>query len=153
MFLKNIADNENLSVTDSQIKNIRSIFKSDIRSMINFLQSNHTQMDGYSLKIISAEFWENLLLKFKNYNGRIDDIEIFIQDNCVLFNINIVTFLKKFLLYIIRHKTDKIKEKFFIMTKNIMHNIETNETFLLHYFIIRVFRSTKRVVISFHAQF
>ena len=134
-FLKNVVENENLSVTDSQIKNIRSIFKSDIRSMINFLQSNHTQMDGYSLKIISAEFWENLLLKFKNYNGIINDIEIFIQDNCVLFNINIVTFLKKFLLYIIRHKTDKINEMFFIMTKNIMHNIETNEAFLLHYFI------------------
>ena len=122
--------------------------------MINFLQSNHTQMDGYSLKIISAQFWENLLKKFKDYNadGR-DDIEIFIQDNCVLFNINIVTFLKKFLLYIIRHKTDKINEKFFVMTKNIMHNIETNEIFFTTLFYIRIFRSTKRVVISFHGVF
>ena len=104
----NITQKENLSVTDSQIKNIRSIFKSDIRSMINFLQSNHTQMDGYSLKIISAEFWDNLLKKFKDYNEDDNDIKIFIQDNCVLFNINIVTFLKKFLLYIIRYKTDKL---------------------------------------------
>ena len=55
--------------------NIRSIFKSDIRSMINFLQSNHTQIDGNSLKIISSEFWESLLSKFKN-DG--ENVQIFI---------------------------------------------------------------------------
>jgi len=133
MFLKNISEKENLSVSDSQLQNIRSIFKSDIRSMINFLQSNHTQIDGNSLKIISAEFWEKLLKKFKESD---DNVKIFIQDSCVLFNINIVTFLKKFLLFIIRQKTDKITSKFLKLTKNIMHNIETNEMYLLNYFVL-----------------
>jgi replication factor C subunit 3/5 len=136
LFLKNITIKEKLLVDDQQLKNIRSIFKSDIRSMVNFLQSNHTQMDGYSLKIISAEFWESLLSKFKSINDKTTDVEIFIQDSCTSFNINIVTFLKKFLLFIIRHKTEKLTKKFFTMTKNIMHNIETNENYLLHYFII-----------------
>ena len=133
LFLKNIVEKENLSVTDSHLHNIRSIFKSDIRSMINFLQSNHTQIDGNSLKIISSEFWESLLSKFKNDR---ENVQIFIQDSCVLFNINIVTFLKKFLLFVIRNKTDKINKKFLRLTKNIMHNIETNETYLLNYFVI-----------------
>jgi len=133
MFLKNIVKKENLSITDTHLQNIRSIFKSDIRSMINFLQSNHTQIDGNSLKIISSEFWNNLLIKFKN-DG--ENVQIFIQDSCVLFNINIVTFLKKFLLFIIRHKTDKINKKFLGLTKNLMHNIETNESYLLNYFVI-----------------
>ena len=133
IFLKNIVEKENLSITDNHLQNIRSIFKSDIRSMINFLQSNHTQIDGNSLKIISSEFWENLLIKFKN-DG--ENVQIFIQDSCVLFNINIVTFLKKFLLFIIRNKTDKINKKFLSLTKNLMHNIETNESYLLNYFVI-----------------
>ena len=133
IFLKNIVKKENLSITDIHLQNIRSIFKSDIRSMINFLQSNHTQIDGNSLKIISSEFWENLLIKFKN-DG--ENVQIFIQDSCVLFNINIVTFLKKFLLFIIRNKTDKINKKFLSLTKNLMHNIETNESYLLNYFVI-----------------
>ena len=77
--------------------------------MINFLQSNHTQIDGNSLKIISSEFWENLLRKFKDDR---ENVQIFIQDSCVLFNINIVTFLKKFLLFIIRNKTDKINSHY-----------------------------------------
>jgi replication factor C subunit 3/5 len=132
LFLKNISDKENLSVTTSQLQNIQSIFKSDIRSMINFLQSNHTQIDGNSLKIISSEFWESLLQKFKKG----EDVKIYIQDSCVMFNINIVTFLKKFLLFIIRNKTDKLTENFLKLTKNIMHNIETNETYLLNYFVI-----------------
>ena len=132
-FLKNITKKENLSITDNQLQNIRSIFKSDIRSMINFLQSNHTQIDGNSLKIISSDFWEKLLVKFSNDS---DDVQIFIQDSCVLFNINIVTFLKKFLLFIIRNKTDKLTKKFLILAKNIMHNIETNEIFLLNYFVV-----------------
>jgi len=133
LFLKNITKKENLSIKDCQLQNIRSIFKSDIRSMINFLQSNHTQIDGDSLKIISSDFWEKLLNKFKNNN---EDVQIFIQDSCVLFNINIVTFLKKFLLFIIREKTDKITKSFLALTKNIMHNIETNEIFLLNYFVV-----------------
>ena len=57
LFLKNITKKENLSIKDCQLQNIRSIFKSDIRSMINFLQSNHTQIDGDSLKIILSDFW------------------------------------------------------------------------------------------------
>jgi len=133
LFLKNITEKENLSIKDNQLQNIQAIFKSDIRSMINFLQSNHTQIDGDSLKIISAVFWEKLLNKFKNNS---EDVQIFIQDSCVLFNINIVTFLKKFLLFIIRNKTDKITKNFLILTKNIMHNIETNEIFLLNYFVV-----------------
>jgi replication factor C subunit 3/5 len=133
LFLKNITEKENLSIKDNQLQNIQAIFKSDIRSMINFLQSNHTQIDGDSLKIISSDFWEKLLNKFKNNN---EDVQIFIQDSCVLFNINIVTFLKKFLLFIIRNKTDKITKNFLILTKNIMHNIETNEIFLLNYFVV-----------------
>ena len=133
LFLKNITKKENLSIKDNQLQNIQAIFKSDIRSMINFLQSNHTQIDGDSLKIISAVFWEKLLNKFKNNS---EDVQIFIQDSCVLFNINIVTFLKKFLLFIIRNKTDKITKNFLILTKNIMHNIETNEIFLLNYFVV-----------------
>lgn len=133
LFLKNITENENLSIKDNQLQNIQAIFKSDIRSMINFLQSNHTQIDGDSLKIISSVFWEKLLNKFKNNS---EDVQIFIQDSCVLFNINIVTFLKKFLLFIIRKKTDKITKNFLLLTKNIMHNIETNEIFLLNYFVV-----------------
>ena len=133
LFLKNITEKENLSIKDNQLQNIQAIFKSDIRSMINFLQSNHTQIDGDSLKIISAVFWEKLLNKFKNNS---EDVQIFIQDSCVLFNINIVTFLKKFLLFIIRNKTDKITKNFLILTKNITHNIETNEIFLLNYFVV-----------------
>ena len=41
LFLNKINKKEKLNVKKKDIKNIQNIFKSDIRSMINFLQSNH----------------------------------------------------------------------------------------------------------------
>ena len=136
-FLKNIVKSENINVNDSQLQNIKSVYKSDIRSMINFLQSNHTQMDGFSLRIISQEFWKKLFDKFVDKKHTKQEIEVFIQDNCVLFNVNIVTFLKNFMLYIIRNRLNEINIDFLDIVKNVMHNIDTNENYLLNYFIIQ----------------
>ncbi len=136
-FLKNIVKSENINVNDSQLQNIKSVYKSDIRSMINFLQSNHTQMDGFSLRIISQKFWQKLFDKFVDKKHTKQEIEVFIQDNCVLFNVNIVTFLKNFMLYIIRNRLNEINIDFLDIVKNVMHNIDTNENYLLNYFIIQ----------------
>ena len=39
-FLKHIIKNENIQMTRQQLKSIQHLFKSDIRSMINYIQSN-----------------------------------------------------------------------------------------------------------------
>ena len=39
-FLKHIINNENIKMTRQQMKSIQGLFKSDIRSMINYIQSN-----------------------------------------------------------------------------------------------------------------
>ena len=39
-FLKNIVSKENLDISDKSIKSIQSVYQSDIRSMINYIQSN-----------------------------------------------------------------------------------------------------------------
>ena len=43
-FLDKIVKNEKLNIEPSQIKGIQLRFKSDIRSMINYLQSNHNNI-------------------------------------------------------------------------------------------------------------
>ena len=59
-FLQCIVAAENLNISDEHLKNIRSIFKSDIRSMINFLQSNHHQtiMPGFLLSCLMINLHE-----------------------------------------------------------------------------------------------
>ena len=44
MFLKDIIKKENLKITNKQIKDIQYRFKSDIRSMINYIQTNHNNI-------------------------------------------------------------------------------------------------------------
>ena len=39
-FLKNVSDNEKLSLNEDSLMNIQKLFKSDLRSMLNFMQSN-----------------------------------------------------------------------------------------------------------------
>ena len=50
-FLDTIIKKENINITDKQIIAIQENFKSDIRSMINFIQSNHNTI-GLNINII-----------------------------------------------------------------------------------------------------
>jgi replication factor C subunit 3/5 len=60
-FLKNIIEKENLKIDTNNIEYIYKYFDFDIRSMINYLQSNQNNMD--SIKIINDNIIENLLLE------------------------------------------------------------------------------------------
>ncbi len=61
-FLKNIVKKEKLSISQKQLEFIQNKFNSDIRSMINFLQSNYQNIDK-NLKILSNHFFENCYKK------------------------------------------------------------------------------------------
>ena len=50
-FLNIINNNEKLNLTQQQIIDIQTNFKSDIRSMINYMQSNHSTF--FNIKIIN----------------------------------------------------------------------------------------------------
>jgi len=66
-FIENIADKEELNITKHDITLIQRLFKSDIRSMINFLQSNQEFKihDNIQIKIISDSIWIELTDKIK----------------------------------------------------------------------------------------
>ena len=50
-FLSHIIKNEKLNITEKQLKSIQILFKSDIRSMINYLQSNQHNLFIYNKMI------------------------------------------------------------------------------------------------------
>ena len=54
-FLKNIAKSEKLNINEKSIECIQQLYKSDIRSMINFMQSNQ-----YNFKLNDDNFNNNL---------------------------------------------------------------------------------------------
>ena len=63
-FLNTIIKKEGLNITSKQINIIQKKFKSDIRSMINYIQSNHTNLT-FNTDILSKKFLEKTLNNIK----------------------------------------------------------------------------------------
>ena len=63
-FIEKIVIAEELNITKNDIISIQKLFKSDIRSMINFLQSNQEfkTTENMKIKIISDSIWMTLML-------------------------------------------------------------------------------------------
>ncbi len=130
-FLKKITIQEEIKIKNIQIKAIQEYFKSDIRSMINFIQSNHNH-GGLNTYIIEDTFWEDLLLKIKN---KTSNIKGYIKEKCIYYNIQLKIFLMKFISYLI-NKENIIKSKKWIdFIEYIMHNSSVREKYLLNYTI------------------
>ena len=62
-FLKNINKSENLAYSDDALLSIQQLFNSDIRSMINYMQSNEKMITNK--KIIKSKLWDILIEKIK----------------------------------------------------------------------------------------
>ena len=67
-FLKQISDTEKLNMSQNSLSCIQKLYRSDIRSMINFIQSNqdivksHSEAES-SICIIDNDVWETLFEK------------------------------------------------------------------------------------------
>tara|TARA_X000000950_G_C13818048_1_gene620688 strand:+ start:490 stop:1413 length:924 start_codon:yes stop_codon:yes gene_type:complete len=127
-YLKNIVDKENLNVKNSQINSILDVYKSDIRSMINFIQCNHNN-DGLNVKIIKEKDWIKLIKIIKDKKN---DALNYIKNVCIEYNIDIRTFILEFLFYLILHfnlENEDMLNIEFICHSNI------NENYILQYTI------------------
>jgi replication factor C subunit 3/5 len=149
-FLRNICDLENLNMNDESLNNIQKLFKSDLRSMINFLQSNQDivkicsdNCDGNDseninskiLKIIESKEWENILFKIKEKEN-IHDIEHYISCVSNKYNIDKKNIIKDFINYIIRNKKIQITSPFLNFVENIMHSQNTTNNNVLIYYLL-----------------
>lgn len=134
-FLKKIIKNEQLSITDEEIKSIQYMFKSDIRSMINFIQSNIENFEIFN-KIIDVNFWENMIIRLKNENTQ-TNIN-YILNKCDNLNLNICNFTREFIKYLIFNKPYALTKKWLSIFEPIIHNVNLNDTYILHLLILRL---------------
>jgi replication factor C subunit 3/5 len=142
-FLNHIVVSESLDINKMQIQNIQKMFNSDIRSMINFIQTNHNNININH--IITNDVLEKLILLFKdeknkNINKNIfDNIKIFITDYCKHKFISIYEFIKYFIFYIVDEKTYCLNEKWLTILELIIHNENINIDIYLSFFITHLY--------------
>jgi len=130
-FLRKIAQGENLNIKDKQLKSIQYRFKSDIRSMINYLQSNHYNIST-SLNIFTDKFIESLIKKLKTTKKKKLPLVIKI---CEKYNIQKREFILQFISYLISNKPGILNSKFISSLQFIIHNNTVKEIYLLQYLL------------------
>ena len=133
-FLKQIAFKENLSLDDKSIYLLQKLHKSDIRSMINFMQSNQC-ISNNQFNIIQDEIWELLFLKISR-QVPIEEMEMFINDTIVKYNINKKNLIKDFCNYLIRNKTNIVTTDFLNFVENIMHIEDCKSSYFIKYTLL-----------------
>lgn len=158
-FLKYISDSENLNMTEKSIQSIQKLYKSDIRSMINFIQSNQDILkidENYnnknynnknhnntnfnkiiSFNIIDNDVWSELISKLKN-REKIELIINCINQISINYNIDKKNIIKDFLNYIIRNHNSIIDSDFLNFVENLMHSQDTNNNIYIYYSLTRL---------------
>ena len=121
-FLINISTSEKLNISEKSISCIQKLYKSDIRSMINFMQSNQDIVNqDNEFNIIDNDVWENLISKLSK-REKIDSIKDYVHSISINYNIDKKNIIKDFLNYIIRNHPKYVNNSFLNYIENLMHS-------------------------------
>jgi replication factor C subunit 3/5 len=142
-FLNNISVCENLNLKEKSLYLIQKLYKSDIRSMINFMQSNQNIKDE-DICIIDDSVWNNLFNKIKNGDD-ITSLKVFTNDISRCYNIDKKNIIKDFLNYIIRNKENLNIPEYFNFVENIIHFEDCKNSYYVNYSLIKLSKLLKEL--------
>jgi DNA polymerase III delta prime subunit len=133
-FLHIINENEHLQYTSDTISLIQKLFSSDIRSMINYMQSNEQIIRNK--KIIQSGLWDKLThtIKCKHLKYNLEFITVLSSE----YNIEKKNIIKNYLNYIIRNKRELVTVEFLNFVENIMHINDLNIEYMLPFTILKL---------------
>ena len=135
-FLMNIVKKENININENCIKQIQQLYKSDIRSMINFIQSNQNILNE-DFHIVDNEILEVLFLLFKE-GEKTETIIKKIQEISNDYNIDKKNIVKYFLNSGIRNKYCYLEAEILDFVENIMHFQDCNNIHYINYAVSRL---------------
>ena len=142
-FIQRITEKENIHIRPAAIDTIQSMYQSDIRSMINFLQLNQNfQMEEWNQNVLSSELFEKLHDLFKGSTTP-ESIILFIHKTSAQYNVDKKHIINNYLNYVIRNYPEETTVEFLDIAKECVHNKETNIEDLLRYFCLNLLKTTK----------
>jgi replication factor C subunit 3/5 len=143
-FLNHISESEKLNISLKSLSCIQKLYKSDIRSMINFMQSNQDivklQNNEPILYIIDSDVWENIIEMLLNsktsgkpFGENIEVVKNYIHKISTEYNIDKKNIINDFLNYIIRNHSKYVSKDFLNFVENLMHSqIQNNNTHIYY---------------------
>jgi len=127
-FLEKININENLNLSSEILQSIQKMFHSDIRSMINYMQSN--QDVKYNV-VLNNKIWNNFTKIIQTTNKKKICKEL--KDISHKYNIEIKNIIKNYLNHIIRKYPQNLNNNILNKIEFIMHLNECNIEYYINY--------------------
>jgi replication factor C subunit 3/5 len=149
-FLLNIVKAEKLDLNVNSLTLIQRLYNSDIRSMINFIQSNQN-IKEIELNVISDPVWQDLYNQFATTpapHTEVDNIVKYLNNISIKYNIDKKNIIKDFLNYIIRNKPTIITQHFLNFVENIMHIQDCKTNNYIHYSLLRLMSFIPKVALA-----
>ena len=150
-FLRKISELEQLDLTDTTLVSIQRQFSSDIRSMINYMQTNQDIIQNTN--IITNTIWDELtdifikhatitITNSKKHKGvnnpNIEHIISYILNIGRTYNIELRTIIKSYFYYIIRFRQSFVNCNFLDKVEHIIHLPDVRHEYIIHYFVLKM---------------
>ena len=134
-FLQKINVCENLNADLNILTSIQRHYNSDVRSMINYMQSNQHIL--HECKVITDNTWEDLIIMLKSKNKSTVIISK-INEISSTYNIERKNIIKNFLNYIIRNYPEYISSKFLDFVEYVTHIQDCKTDHIINYFVLKI---------------
>ena len=137
-FLTVISEQEKLFIPQDKLVMIQKIYKSDIRSMINYMQSNQNVI--LNQKVIDNTVWDTLtdiieadhLTETASYEQAVKQLDLI----STIYNIEPRNLIKNYFKYIITYKNERLTAAFLNLVENVIHLTEPNVNFVTRYLVL-----------------
>jgi len=130
-FVQNIALKENLKLNKTTIEAIQKIYRSDIRSIINFIQLNqYLDYTQWTKSVLNNSIYEHINKILVEQTSEVDIIK-YIHNLSIQYNKDIKTLLLNYFDYIIRNKREQVNTKMLTNIKCLIHNSEIKDKTML----------------------
>lgn len=135
-FINYIIKKEKIHLTKGQLNSILELYNSDIRSIINYIQSNFNSLK--ITKILNMDIINKLLNEIKTNTINNKQFYNKIYNIINKYNISFNEFIKKLCIYINTNQNKNININFLNETKYITHNLELNDQIISDYLFCKL---------------
>lgn len=135
-FVRNIAIQEKIEISDNMICSIQRMFQSDVRSIVNFLQL-HQNEESLNTYVINDVLWEELYILFQTSETEKPIIDWIMNVTNTNGNMDIKTCIQKYFHYLITKHPECISYNLLNIAETLLHPVETNE-YMLPYFVTQL---------------
>ena len=144
-FIRNIAAQENINISDDVIHNIQKMYQSDVRSMVNFLQL-HQSEQNWEDYIFHDAIWEELYELFCHEHNTVEPVIQWINKITAEGGImDIKTCIQRYFHYLITKQPHMISSTLLSIAEELLHPMEIHE-YMLPYFVHSMYPLHTRLI-------